>query len=146
MGFLGGSSGKESACQCKRCKRHGVDPWVEKIPWRRAWQPTPVFFPRKPHGQRSLVGCKQSMRLQRVRHNGGHTSYHASFVKEPRVSNRDISGFMDKESSTSETKGFWRGTACWQAGQGSLSSLGVGEMTPGCPETREGGCPSPPLW
>ena len=32
------------------------DPWVRKIPWRRAWQPTPVFFPGESHGQRSLDG------------------------------------------------------------------------------------------
>ena len=31
-------------------------PWVEKIPWRRAWQPTPVFSPGESHGQRSLEG------------------------------------------------------------------------------------------
>jgi len=30
--------------------------WVRKIPWRRKWQPTPVFLPRESHGQRSLVG------------------------------------------------------------------------------------------
>ena len=30
------------------------DPWAGKIPWRRKWQPTPVFSPRKSHGQRSL--------------------------------------------------------------------------------------------
>ena len=30
--------------------------WVRKIPWRRAWQPTPVFLPGEPHGQRSLTG------------------------------------------------------------------------------------------
>ena len=29
----------------------GFDPWVRKIPWRRAWQPTPVFLPGKSHGQ-----------------------------------------------------------------------------------------------
>ena len=40
-GFPGGTSGKEPACQCRRCKRHKFDPWVRKIPWRRAWQPTP---------------------------------------------------------------------------------------------------------
>ena len=45
MGFPGGASGKEPACQCRRHKRHGFDPWVGKIPWRRAWQPTPVFWP-----------------------------------------------------------------------------------------------------
>ena len=33
-----------------------VDPWVGKIPWRRKWQPTPVFLPGKSHGQRSLAG------------------------------------------------------------------------------------------
>ena len=57
-------SGKESACQCRRCKRCGFDPWVGKIPWSRKWQPTPVFLPGKLHGQRSLVvyspwGCKE---------------------------------------------------------------------------------------
>ena len=46
--------GKESACQCRRCR---FNSWVKKIPWRRKWQPTPLFFPRKSHGQRSLLGC-----------------------------------------------------------------------------------------
>ena len=41
-GFLGGTRGKDPVCQCRRCKRLGFDPWVGKIPWRRAWQPTPV--------------------------------------------------------------------------------------------------------
>ena len=36
--------------------RPWFDPWVGKIPWRRAWQPTPVSLPRESHGQRSLVG------------------------------------------------------------------------------------------
>ena len=49
-------SGKEPACQCRRRKRHRFNPWVRKIHWRRAWQPTPVFFPGESHGQRSLVG------------------------------------------------------------------------------------------
>ena len=34
----------------------GFDPWIRKIPWRREWLLTPVFLPRKSHGQRSLVG------------------------------------------------------------------------------------------
>ena len=59
-----GTSGKESACQCRRCKRQGFNPWVGKIPQRRAWQPTPVFLPEESHGQRSLAdncpqGCKE---------------------------------------------------------------------------------------
>ena len=55
-GFPGGISGKEPTCHCRRCKRHGFSPWVGKIPWRRAWQPTPGFLTGKSHGQRSLVG------------------------------------------------------------------------------------------
>jgi len=43
--FPGGANGKEPACQGRRHKRCRFDPWVRKIPWRRAWQPTPVFLP-----------------------------------------------------------------------------------------------------
>ena len=46
-------SDKEFSCQCRR---HGFDPWVRKIPWRREWLLTPVFLLGKPHGQRSLAG------------------------------------------------------------------------------------------
>jgi len=53
-------SGKESVCQCRRGKRCRFDPWVRKIPWRRKWQPTPVFLPGESHGQRSLVGYNPS--------------------------------------------------------------------------------------
>ena len=49
--FLGGGSGKELYCH----NRHGLDPWVGKTPWKRAWQLTPVFLPRESHGQRSLA-------------------------------------------------------------------------------------------
>ena len=37
-------------------KKVVFDPWVGKIPWRRAWQPTPVFLAGESHGQRNLVG------------------------------------------------------------------------------------------
>ena len=45
-------------------KTRWFDPWVGKIPWRRAQQPTPVFLPGEFHGQRSMVGysswcCKE---------------------------------------------------------------------------------------
>ena len=51
--------------QCRSRWRHWFDLWVGKIPWRRAWQPTPVFLPGELHGQRSLAGyspqdCKES--------------------------------------------------------------------------------------
>ena len=42
-----------NAGDIKRCR---FDPWVGKIPWRRAWLPTPVFLPGASHGQRSLAG------------------------------------------------------------------------------------------
>ena len=53
LDFPGGASDKEPACQCRKC---GFDPWVRKIPWRKVWQPTPVFLPGKSLGQRSLAG------------------------------------------------------------------------------------------
>ena len=49
-------SGQESACQCRRHKRHGFDLWIRKISWSRKWQPTPVFLPGKFHKQKSLLG------------------------------------------------------------------------------------------
>ena len=56
IGLPGWLSSKETACQCKSRRRHGFDPWVRKIPYRRKWQPTPVFSPGKSHGQRDLEG------------------------------------------------------------------------------------------
>ena len=49
-------SGKESACQSRRHRRHGFQPWVGKIAWRRKWQSTPAFLPGKFRGQRSVAG------------------------------------------------------------------------------------------
>ena len=52
--------------------RHGFDPWVGRIPWRRARQPTPIFLPGESHGQRSLVWAtvhrvaKSQTRLKRL--------------------------------------------------------------------------------
>ena len=48
-------NGKEPACQCRRHKTPSFDPWVGKIPWRRAWLPTPPCLPGESHGQRSLT-------------------------------------------------------------------------------------------
>ena len=56
LDFPGGTSGKEPICQCRRYKRLRIDPWVGKIPCRRARQPTPVFLPGESNRQRSLVG------------------------------------------------------------------------------------------
>ena len=56
MGSLGGTGDKKSACQSRIYKRCGFNPWIEKIPWKRPWQPTPVFLPGESHEQRRLVG------------------------------------------------------------------------------------------
>ena len=66
LGFPDGASGKEHTCQCRRHKRSGFDPSVGKIPWRRAWLPTPVFLPGKSHGQRSLVGSVRGVAQSRT--------------------------------------------------------------------------------
>ena len=53
LGFSpGGSKGKRI---CLQCRRPGFNLWVEKIPWRWEWQPTPVILPGEFHGQRSLM-------------------------------------------------------------------------------------------
>ena len=77
-GFPGGASGKESTCQCRRHRRWGFDPCMGKIPWRRKWQPTPVFLPRKSLGQRSLVGYSPWC-CKRVRHDWAHTHTHPTW-------------------------------------------------------------------
>ena len=73
-------SGKESSSQCRR---PGFVPWVWKIPWRRAWQPTSIFLPGESHGQRSLAGYnpwghKESDTAERLSTNlPRHTHTHA---------------------------------------------------------------------
>ena len=74
-GFPGGI--KELTCQCRRHKGRGFDPWVGKIPWRRAWQPTPVFLPAESHGQKGLSGYspwghKESDTTEATEHHTGH--------------------------------------------------------------------------
>ena len=56
LAFLGGSSGKESACQNRSGESSRLDPWVRRIPWRRKWHLTPVSLPGEFHGKKSLVG------------------------------------------------------------------------------------------
>ena len=55
IAVVSGTRGEESACQRRKLKRCGFNPWVRKIPWRTAWQPTPVFLPGESHEQRSLA-------------------------------------------------------------------------------------------
>ena len=65
LGFPGGTSGREPACQCRRCKRHRFDPFVGRICWRRTWQPTPIFLLGEPHVfSKEEPGGPQSIGLQ----------------------------------------------------------------------------------
>ena len=49
-------TGKESTCLQRRgYEMYEFDPWAGKNPWRKTWQPTPLFFPGKSHGQRNLA-------------------------------------------------------------------------------------------
>ena len=62
---------KDPPANARDVKRLTLDPWVGKIPWRKAWQPTPVFLPGESHGQRSLLGyspwgAKSQTRLKRL--------------------------------------------------------------------------------
>ena len=66
-GFPHGPSGKEPACQCRRCKACRFDPWIRKIPWRRAWQPALVFLPGESHEQRIVLDWRATVcRSQKV--------------------------------------------------------------------------------
>ena len=56
-GFANGAEVK-NPLQCRSHRRCGFNPWVGKVPWRRKWQPTPVFLLGESHEQRSLMGYK----------------------------------------------------------------------------------------
>ena len=71
-------SGKESACQCRR---RAFYPWVGKIAWRRQWQPIPVSFPGKFHGQRNLGLVHGVSKSQTQLSNWAHI--HASLKERP---------------------------------------------------------------
>ena len=58
--WLGSACGEEPTRQCRRHKRCRFNRWVGMIPWRRAWQPIPMFLPEGSHGQRILVGYSPS--------------------------------------------------------------------------------------
>ena len=66
MGFTAGPGGQVSACHCRR-QRGDFDPWVGKIPWKRKWQPTPVFLPGE-FPWTEEPGGLQSTGSQRVGH------------------------------------------------------------------------------
>ena len=76
-----------------------MDPWVEKIPWGKAWQPTPVLFPGESPGQRSLAGYspwghRESDTTEQL--STAHPSQDITFGgdgRDPMLSGRKISSF-----------------------------------------------------
>ena len=73
--FSGGASGKEPVCLCRSRNRRGFDPCVGKIPWRWAWQRTPVLLHGESHGQRRL----SAIGSQRVGHNWSDLAHMHSY-------------------------------------------------------------------
>ena len=107
----GGASGKEPACQCRRCRRPWFDPWVGKIPWRRACQPIPVFLPKESHGQKSLAGHspgghKESDPTERL---SIHTASLRWCVSLPGWQNKILqTGGLNNRSLFSHSSGSWK--------------------------------------
>ena len=73
----------QSSCQCRRLKRLRFDSWVRRIPWRRAWQPTPVFLPgespwtEEPGGLQSMGSQSQTQ----VSNQAQHRAFMLPYVK-----------------------------------------------------------------
>ena len=89
VGFPGVASCTEPIHQCRRHNRHRFDSWVEKIPWRRAWQPTPLFLPGESHGQRSLAGYSPE----------GHTESDTTEVTERTCMHSSVIAVLPVKSS-----------------------------------------------
>ena len=106
-------SGKESACWCRRHRRHGLDPWIRKIPYRKKWQPTPVVLPENFHGLRSLVGyspCKESNMTEYTLYMLHGSAFHDSQKKHSSWfgSAAPFSLAFRKKPMKSDTKRLWR--------------------------------------
>ena len=91
---------------CRRYKRCGFDSWVRKIPWRRKWQPTPLFLPGESHGQRSLSGFfrvtkswKRLKRLSTTQHRIGKDFPGSSDGREPAWNTGDLGSTSEWERS-----------------------------------------------
>ena len=105
QGFPGGTCGEEPTCQCRRQKRRGFDPWVGKIPWKRAWQPTPGFLPGESHGQRCLAGCSPWGREELDTTEVTENATHMSFVHMRVLGNRP--GLNAVDSTNKQQLGVW---------------------------------------
>ena len=91
MGFPDSTSGKKKpTCQCRRWKRLGFNTWVGKIPWRRAWQLTPVFLPGESHERGAWQATahrvqKSQTHLRRLstRAPRGHNAFLVAIIRPP---------------------------------------------------------------
>ena len=102
-GSPGGASGTEPACRCKRRKRCGLSPWLGKIPWRRAWQPTPAFLPGESPWTEE-PGRLQPMESQRVGHDW-------NYIARMRTASRP----WETLKKTSNTNCWWCGANSYVA-------------------------------
>ena len=98
--FPGGASGKESACQHRRCKRHGFNPWVGKTPWSSKWHPIPEFLPGRFHGQRSLAGYSPWAAKSQTEHSTHTTSEYSWDSDAIQDRKTGLWGFLGKQGRT----------------------------------------------
>ena len=110
----GGAGGEEPSCQCKRNKRHGVDPWVGKSPWRRVWYSSILAW-RIPWTEKP--GGLQSVGSQRVGHDWS-----------------DLAHSMHQEDFTTSPEGrkelsFFYGILWITAGMDTLNSIDLAEIS-----------------
>ena len=123
QGFQGGAGSKEPLSNA-RDLRSGLDPWIGKIPWRRNWQPTSVFLPREPRGQKRLVGYspwghkgldlapilfstspQQVFLLKYIKYQVTHASWKESYDK-PRQHTKKQRHYFANKSPYSQSFGF----------------------------------------
>ena len=110
-------SARESPCRSRRsrtCRRSGFHPCVRNIPWRRKWQPTPVFLPGESQGQRSLAGYSP-LGLQRV----GHDWATEHTLREDQDKHIIQSGCTQREN---KAPGIWRSKSVQSSGGWALLS------------------------
>ncbi|XDA73429.1 hypothetical protein R6Z07F_003652 [Ovis aries] len=144
---------------CLQCRRPGFDPWVGKIPWRRTWQPTPMFLPSELHGQRSPAGyssggCKESDTPEGLTHlvgeeklrSGGQPVPRGARVAGPRAPRSGFSRGAQTSASSFSTCGAQAGPShgVWSPpGPGTEpvppASAG-GSLTPGPAGSPRGFC------
>ena len=116
--------------RCRRHKRCGFHLWVGKIPWRRKWQPTPVFLPGESHGQRSLVGyspwgCKKVDKSEQLTLSMGPKEESTFSMKtEIHVYTPNALVFINKRGgSTTLPGGTWEPGSTWK-GNTAISAKG----------------------